>query len=143
MKKIAQQLGGRPTIDVKRDEIKKLVSDSLTQLNTAMEQAMGNLTQQITGQLNTIVQNLSTEVERKLNELKGAIFTVDPQQAQQTQQADRFLDITKESKKKKKKSPHSLYPAPEHPTPRDTEHTKELPPFWRRNFDYGEKNKTK
>ena len=25
-----------------------------------------------------------------------------------------------------------------HPTPRDSEHNKDLPDFWRRNFDYGE-----
>jgi hypothetical protein len=27
---------------------------------------------------------------------------------------------------------------PEHPTPRDIEHNKKLPPMWRRNLDYGE-----
>jgi hypothetical protein len=26
----------------------------------------------------------------------------------------------------------------EHPTPRDSEHNKDLPDFWRRNYDYGE-----
>ena len=41
-------------------------------------------------------------------------------------------------KKKKKKSKHSLEPMMDHPTPRDGEHNKDLPDFWRRNFDYGE-----
>ena len=63
MKKQAQQMGGVPIIDVKKNELKKLVNDSLTQLNIAMERAVGNLTQQISTQLNTIIQNLSKEVE--------------------------------------------------------------------------------
>lgn len=39
--------------------------------------------------------------------------------------------VVKEGKKKKKKKQ-------EHPTPRGKEHTKDLPEFWRQNFDYGE-----
>lgn len=46
--------------------------------------------------------------------------------------------FTRTAKGKKPKSKHSLEPMPKHPTPRDTEHNKNLPPFWRRNFDYGE-----
>jgi len=44
----------------------------------------------------------------------------------------------KQKRKTKQKGKHSLEPMPEHPTPRGPEHTKGLPPFWRRNFDYGE-----
>ena len=40
--------------------------------------------------------------------------------------------VVKESGKKKKRKKK------EHPTPRGKEHTKELPDFWRKNFDYGE-----
>ena len=71
MQKTAQQIGGRPVVDVKRDELKKMVSDTLTQLDTTMQQTMGNLTKQVTNELNNIIQNLSKEVDVKLNEIKS------------------------------------------------------------------------
>lgn len=139
LKKDAQQMGGVPTVDVKRDELKKLVNDSLTQLNTAMEQAMGNLTQQITGQLNTIIQNLSKEVEIKLNEVKSLI----PIRTPQTTASDQnFLSsrhayfqggggVNEPTPKKKKYKSDDI----EHVVPRgDGENT---PMFWKENFDYG------
>lgn len=46
--------------------------------------------------------------------------------------------FTRTAKGKKKKSKHSLEPMPDHPTPRDGEHNKDLPDFWRKNYDYGE-----
>jgi len=212
MKKLAQQ----PTVDLKREEIKRVINDSLTALNTKMQAATRQLTDQITKELNNIVTSLSQEVEIKLNEIKGQTVTVSPQQIQQMKADDKEIDdklkggeadnvpedkvnktqldkgqkvemehtdnpeiareiardhlaeelkdgkekedqtyytdlakmhkdsvydlpgVVREGKKKKHKSKHSLEPMPKHPTPRDTEHSKDLPPFWRRNFDYGE-----
>jgi hypothetical protein len=138
-KKIAQQ----NTIDFKRDEINRAVNDALTNLNTKMQAATRQLNEQITKELNTIVTNLSKEVETKVNEIKSLI-PVAP--AQQGTTADLDLPgVVKESGKKKKqkkkqkrKSKHSIDEPMDHPLPRDTEDTDGLPPFWRRNFDYGE-----
>jgi hypothetical protein len=44
---------------------------------------------------------------------------------------DLFTILAKKKRKKKDKPS-------ERPTPRDSEHTKELPDFWRKNLDYGE-----
>jgi hypothetical protein len=134
-KKIAQN-----TVDVKKEEINRAVSDALTNLNTKMQAATSQLTEQVTRELETMVTSLTKEIETKVNELKGQTVTVSPQQMQQMQTAELDLPgVVKESKKKKKKkSKHSIDEPMDHPTPRQTEETEGLPPFWRRNFDYGE-----
>lgn len=77
-KKIAQELGGRPTVEVKKMELQKLINDSLTALNKQLQQAQQQLTQQMTTQLNQIVQNLNKEVETKLRAIRGPTITLPP-----------------------------------------------------------------
>jgi hypothetical protein len=218
-KKFAQN-----TIEFKQDEIEKLIIDTFKNLDTKFKDANRQLGEQTTKELNTIVTNLSKEVETKINEIKSLVpvlpgrqpggtapvqqaaddkikdklkggeadnipedkvnkkqldmgqkvemeHTDDPEIAREIARdhlaeelkegkdkedqeyytnlrkmhKDSIHDlpgVVKESKKKKKKdkkkSKHSLEPMPDHPTPRDGEHNKDLPDFWRRNFDYGE-----
>jgi len=148
MKRQAQpQMGGRSLVDVKRDELKKLVSDSLTQLNTTMQQTpAANITEQLNTQLTNIVQNLSREIDTKLNEIKSlqvAPAATQPGGMTQSQADDGATrsayyqgggGVNKPTPKKRKYKGKT----PPHPTPRDKEHNKDLPDFWRRNYDYGE-----
>ena len=135
MKKISQD-----SVDFKRDELKKLISDSLSGLNTKMQQATQKLTQQVTTEMNNLVNILEKEVEKKMNEVKSLITPqqtstqeTQPQAGTQTASYD-LPGVVKNSKKPK----HSLEKAMPHPLPRDTKDTKELPAFWRQNYDYGE-----
>ena len=75
------------TIDVKINEINRIVSDTLNGLSTKMQTATNQLTEQVTKEVNTMVTNLTKEIETKVNELKGQTMTVSPQQMQQMQQS--------------------------------------------------------
>jgi hypothetical protein len=134
MKKLSQQ-----TIDVKREELKKAVYNALTNLDTKLKEHQQRAAAGYAKEINTLLDNLNQIVDTKIEELRGQTITVSPQKMQQMKADDMESEamydlpgVVKESKKKKKKKKER------HPTPRDTDHNENLPPFWRRNFDYGE-----
>lgn len=78
MKKVAQN-----TFDVKRDELKGVIDNTLKDLNNKMQQAVQQLNQQVNTELTKIVDNLSKEVETQLDELRNMTAQMQAQQAQQ------------------------------------------------------------
>lgn len=123
MKKRAQQ----STVDVKAQELQGVINDALGQLNAQMEQATRQLNEQVTRSMQQIVTNLQTQIQEKLQEIKGQTITLTPDQMR----GRATLDLPGVVRKGKKK-------APKHPTPRGKEHTEDLPEFWRKNLDLGE-----
>lgn len=67
-KKIAQY-----TVDFKRDEITKLITDTITNLDKKMKETTDQLGKQVTTELNQIVTNLTKDIETKVNEIKSLI----------------------------------------------------------------------
>ena len=68
-KKVAQQ----NTIDFKRDEINRVLTDTLKNLNEKMQAATQQLNEQVNRELNQIVTNLTKEIETKVNEIKSLV----------------------------------------------------------------------
>lgn len=121
MRKKAQQ----PEIEVKKKELNDLITKTLSDLKTKMDSALANLNTQVAREVNTMTENLQKEIAEKLREIGTKSITVSPQQMANLQTAD-----DKFAAKKRHKQKH-LYT-------RDSEHNKDLPDFWRSNYDYGE-----
>jgi len=126
-------------------KLSKHAADMTTQQSMdTMKIQLGEFTN-LMGQLQTLMQNFEANkgsLNQTMQQLETQVQSIQQAQAkqqevfQQVQQTDD--DLFTRTAKGKKKSKHSLEPMPEHPTPRDTEHNSKLPPFWRRNLDYGE-----
>lgn len=117
-------------------------SQRIEALQTAIQQLLNDVATTLQG---SPVETKLQEVNTTLDTLKVEVYSLVQalskvqEQAQAQPAAPPVADDHKTAgKKKKRKSKHSLEPMPEHPTPRDTKHTKKLPAFWRNNFDYGE-----
>lgn len=119
MKKYAQN-----TVDVKSQELQKVISDALGQLNIKMTQATQQLTEQVARSMQDMVTNLQREVQQKLQELKGQTVTLTSEQLRGAAASVDLPGVVREGKK--------------HPLPRDNKDNADLPDFWRENLDLGE-----
>lgn len=132
-----------PSIQLTQQEIERTITDTLSQLSAKMQQEAATLSEKFTQEVNKMVQDLSTKIKTELQDLGQQTRTVSIEELQGGAGADDgkvyafqledLPGVYKEGKRKKKRKQKH-----QHPTPRDKEHNKDLPDFWRRNFDYGE-----
>lgn len=130
-----------PSIQLTQQEIERTITEALTQLSAKMQQEAGTLSEKFTQEVNTMVRDLSDKIKTELQDLGKQTRTVSIEELQGGARADDgkvyafqledLPGVYKEGKKKRKEKQ-------KHPTPRDKEHNKDLPDFWRHNFDYGE-----
>jgi len=127
-------------------DLQLVITNSLNNLDDKMEVATKKLTDQVTRELNLITNNLYMKVEQSMAELGRSTMPLNQEQ-QKTMKADYDIPgVVKESAKNKKntKGPHGSGrknkgdKCSKKPGPRGKSDTKELPDFWRKNFDYGE-----
>lgn len=100
----------------KQEEIKKLLNDNLTKMRALITPAMSP--NQIAAQINALLVPMNEAINRKVLELASLKTPAQTTTTTQPSQADDAKD--------------------KHLGPRGKKQNKNLPDFWRRNFDYGE-----
>lgn len=113
------------TIDLKKQELQGTINDALRMLNTKLQEAVKELTNKATQEMEKIVTDLKDTVELKMNEAKSLINQQPRGTTAPAQPAQVDDNLGKNAKKKKL-------------SPRDTEDNSDLPEFWRKNKDLGE-----
>lgn len=104
---------------------------------TTAPQALESLKTQLQNLTNVNVQDLPNQVQNLTNLVEqietqvGQLEQMRQQMQQATQQNDDGVEQQSMAAKRKKDKER-------HPGPRDSEETKGLPDFWRKNKDYGE-----
>ena len=133
MDKKAQE-GAQSTVDVQKQELQTTITNYLTQFDKVMKDSQKKMNDQLTMQLNNIIQNLNRDVNSLIENVKTQ--TVPVPSADDGLEANAYFQggggVNEPTPKKRKYKENT----PKHPAPRgDGEST---PMFWKPNFDYGE-----